>query len=154
MINQIFNMRASLIFSSKVSFRESLCCLTSPFHAAYKDTGGGNETVGFKTLLSRCHLFSSCDISWQPYSILEVWGLLETIWQNCFFLWSQVLKKGFSNKRGTTKLELVKRDFISFILPGVCQPGKDKCTSAFEHPQWVGGPFCLSLQYTVTQTVE
>ena len=129
MINLIFNMYPSLIFSSKVSFRESLCGLTSPFHAAYKGTGGGNETVGFKLLLSRCHLFSSCDIgSHIQFSKCEDYLKPR---DRTVFLMEPNVDKGFSNESGATEMELVKRDFVSLIFPGVCQPGKDKSTSTF-----------------------
>lgn len=47
------------------------------------------------------------------------------------FLMEPNVEKGFSNKSGATKMELVKRAFIPFIFPGVCQPGKDKSTSTF-----------------------
>ena len=47
------------------------------------------------------------------------------------FLMEPNVEKDFSNKSGATDMELIKRDFIPLIVPGVCQLGKDRSTSAF-----------------------
>lgn len=103
MINQIFHSHFPPYFPAKSVLEDPLCWFTFPFPAVYKDTGGGNETVGFNILLSRCHLFSSCNISWQPYLILQVWGLLETIWQNYFpygiKCWKRLWESKWCNKK-------------------------------------------------------
>lgn len=51
------------------------------------------------------------------------------------FLMEPNVVKCLGSKSGATKMKFIKRDFIPFIFPGLCQTGKDKSTSTFEHSQ-------------------
>lgn len=105
-----------------------LCvCFTSPFVAAYKDTGGGNETVGFQ--------FSLPDVI--HLALVVLFGSHIWFWKSKAYLKPYELAPPphphpASRGKGLLvvivlrqKMQFIKRDFY---VPGVWQPGEDNNT--------------------------